>query len=55
MIYSDALIYVRSFIMISSVIKKLIGGDTHTDTHKQQGDLISLLLFFETKESRLET
>jgi hypothetical protein len=45
---SGAMIYISSFIMIGSSIKKLLGGDMHTDiqTHRQQGDLISLLLFF---------
>jgi hypothetical protein len=32
-------------------IQKLIGGDTQT--HRQHGDRISLLLFFKNKESRL--
>jgi hypothetical protein len=34
--------------------KKLVrGGDTHK-IHRQQGDLIRLLLFFQIKESRLK-
>jgi hypothetical protein len=31
-------------------LSKLTGGDTHT--HRQQGDLIILLLFFQNKEIR---
>jgi hypothetical protein len=27
---------------------------THIQTHRQQGDLISLLLFYQSKESRLK-
>jgi hypothetical protein len=52
---SDAMIYMRSFIKIGSGIKKLLGGGIHIQkqTHRQQGDLISLLLFFQHKESRL--
>jgi hypothetical protein len=32
-------------------------GDTHTDTqtHRQQGDLISLFLFLQNKESMIKT
>jgi predicted ABC-type transport system involved in lysophospholipase L1 biosynthesis ATPase subunit len=36
-------------IKIGSGIQKLIGG-----IHRQQGDLISLLLFFQNKESGLK-
>jgi hypothetical protein len=43
---SGAMIYVPSFIKIGSGIQNLIGGYTHTYTHRQQGDLISLLYFF---------
>jgi hypothetical protein len=50
---SGAVIYVPSFIKIGSGIQKLIGG-IHRHTHRQQGDLISLLLFFQNKESRLK-
>jgi hypothetical protein len=46
---SGAVSYVPSFIKIDSDIQKLIGG-----IHRQQGDLISLLLFFQNKESRLK-
>jgi hypothetical protein len=45
---SGAVIYVPSFIKIGSGVQKVIGG-----IHRQQGDLISLLLFFLNKESRL--
>jgi hypothetical protein len=40
---SGAMIYVPSFIKIGSGIQKLMGGG-YTD--RQQGDLISLLYFF---------
>jgi hypothetical protein len=50
---SGAIIYIPSFIKIDSGIQKLIGDDSHT--HTQAADnLISLLLFFENKESRLK-
>lgn len=37
-------------------VEKLLGRDIHTDTqtHKQQGNLTSLLSFFQEKESRLK-
>jgi hypothetical protein len=47
---SGAMISVSSFIKIGSGIQNLIGGDTQT--HRQQGDLISLLLAFQNRESR---
>jgi hypothetical protein len=33
---------------------KVDRGDAQTDTHTEYGDLISLLLFFQNKESRLK-
>jgi hypothetical protein len=48
---SGAVIYVRSFIKTGSGIQTLIGG---IHTHRQQGDLINLLYFFQNKESRLK-
>jgi hypothetical protein len=48
---SGAMICIPSLIKIGSGIQKLIRGDTQT--HEQHGDLI--LLFFKSKESRLET
>jgi hypothetical protein len=44
---SCGIIYVSGFIKIGSGIQKLIGG---TQTPRQQGDLISLLLFFKIKK-----
>jgi hypothetical protein len=41
---SGGVIYVPSFIKIGSEVQKLITGG-YTDTHRQQGDLISLLYF----------
>jgi hypothetical protein len=46
---SDAKINIPSFIKIGSGIQKLIGG-----THRQHGNLISPLLFFQNKESRIK-
>jgi hypothetical protein len=39
--------------LLPSCCLATIGG-TYTDTHRQQGDIISLLLFLQHKESRLE-
>jgi hypothetical protein len=48
---SGAMIYISKFLMIGSGVQKLMGGDTQT--HRQHGDLISLLLFlFQNRESR---
>jgi hypothetical protein len=46
---SDVMIYIPSFIKTGSGIQTLMGG-----IHRQHGDRINLLLFFENKESRLE-
>jgi hypothetical protein len=46
---SGVMIYIPSFIKIGPAIQKLIGG-----AHRQYGDRISLLLFFQNKESRLK-
>jgi hypothetical protein len=43
---SGAMIYIQSFIKISSGIKKLMGG-----IHRQHDDLISLLLFILIKKA----
>jgi hypothetical protein len=50
---SVAMIYIPSFIKISSGIQKLIGGiyrRTDTQIHRPQGDLISLLYFFKIRK-----
>jgi hypothetical protein len=47
---SGVMIYIPSFIKIGSRIHKLLGGGIH----RQQRDLMSLLLFFQNKESRLK-
>jgi hypothetical protein len=49
---SGAMIYIPNFIKTGSGIPKLIGGDSQT--HGQQGDLISLSFSFQNKESRLK-
>jgi hypothetical protein len=49
---SRAIIYIPSFRNIDSGIQRLIRGDSQT--YRQDGDRISLLLFFGCKESRLK-
>jgi hypothetical protein len=49
---SGAMIYISSSIKIGSDIQKLIMEDTQT--HRQQGDHTSLLLFFQNERSRLK-
>jgi hypothetical protein len=49
---SGAMMQIPSFIKIGSGIQKLIWRDTQT--HRQHGDRISLLLFFQNKESMLK-
>jgi hypothetical protein len=54
---SGGMIYVPSFIKIGSGVQKLLGEMhilIHRHTHRQQGNLVSLLLFFQNKESRLK-
>jgi hypothetical protein len=50
MMGSGAMIYIQIFIKIGSGIQKLIG---RIRIYKQHGDVISLLLCFQNKESRL--
>jgi hypothetical protein len=50
---SGAMMCVPSFIKIVSGIQKLIWGDSQE--HRQHEDLISLLSFFQNKESRPES
>jgi hypothetical protein len=55
---SDAVIFIPSSIKTGIAIQKLIARahtQTHTHTHTQQGDLSSLLLFVQNKESRLKS
>jgi hypothetical protein len=49
---SGAVIYIPSFIKIGSGILKLMRGDSQT--HRQHEDRISLLSFFQNKESMLK-
>jgi hypothetical protein len=49
---SGAMIYKQRFIEVGSGVQRLIFGDTQT--HRQQGDLISLLQFLQNKKSRLK-
>jgi hypothetical protein len=49
---SGAMMYIPSFIKTGSDIQKLIRRDTQT--HRQHGDLISLLSVFKKEESILE-
>jgi hypothetical protein len=46
---SGAVIYVPSFIKIGSGIQELTRGDTQKHTHRQQRDLICLLIFLVKK------
>jgi hypothetical protein len=48
---SGAMIHIPSFIKIGSGIQKLRGGGD-SQTHRQHGDLISLILFFKNKECK---
>jgi hypothetical protein len=48
---SGVMMYIPSFIRIGSGIVKLMGG-THTNTHRQQSDFISLLSLFCKNKSR---
>jgi hypothetical protein len=47
---SNAMIYIPTFIKIGSAIQKLRGG-----IHRQHCDSISLILFFQNRESGLKT
>jgi hypothetical protein len=53
MIWAVAMTYIPSFIKIGSAIKKFMREGGHT--HRQHGDRISLLSFFQNKKSRLKT
>jgi hypothetical protein len=50
---SGAMMYVPSFIKTGSGIQKLMGR-IHIQTHRQHGDLISLLLFSQNRGNRLK-
>jgi hypothetical protein len=47
------MLYTPSLIKNGSVVQKLIGG-IHIQTHRQEGNLISLILFFQRKTRRLK-
>jgi hypothetical protein len=49
---SGTMIYVPGFIKIGSTIQNLIGGGSQT--HRQHGDRIRVLLFYHNKESRIK-
>jgi hypothetical protein len=49
---SNAVIYVPSLIKIGTDIQKLVRRDSQT--HRQHGDPIRLLLVFQNKERRLK-
>jgi hypothetical protein len=46
---SSAMIYIPNFIKIGSDIEQLMGGGD-TQTYRQQGDRINLLLFFQIRK-----
>jgi hypothetical protein len=48
---SGAMNHIPSFLEIGSAIEKLMGGGIY----KEYGDLISLILRFQTKKSRIKT
>jgi hypothetical protein len=48
---SGAMLYTSSFIKTGSGCRKFMGD---TQTHRQQGVLIRVLLFYQSKESRLK-
>jgi hypothetical protein len=48
------MMYKPSFLKTGSAIQKLIRWDTDIRTHRQQGDLTSLLLFLQNEESKLK-
>jgi hypothetical protein len=45
------MIYIPSFVRVRTGIQKLMRD---TQTHRYRGDRISLLVFFQNKESRLK-
>jgi hypothetical protein len=59
---SGGTIFILSFTTVGIGIQKLLGGYARTYTymymwahsHSQQGDVTSLLLFFQSKENRLK-
>jgi hypothetical protein len=46
--------YISSFVKIGLGVEKLLGVYTCRHTHRQHCDLIILLLFFQSKESKLK-
>jgi hypothetical protein len=52
---SGAVKYIPSSIKTGSGIQKLTGGNAQTHRHRQHGDLISILTFFQNKKSKLKT
>jgi hypothetical protein len=52
---SDTTIHIPYFIKTGAGIQKLVMGGRDTHAQRQQGDVISLLLFFQNKERRLRS
>jgi hypothetical protein len=50
---SGAMAYIPSFIKTGSGIQKFVGEDLEKLKHRQHGHPISLLSFFQNKESEL--
>jgi hypothetical protein len=48
------MVYTLSLMTTGSGIQKSLGWDRHTHTHTDQGDLTSLLLFFQKQKSKLK-
>jgi hypothetical protein len=53
LIYEYIPCFIKTVIAVQKLIEETYVG-TETHTHRLQGDVISLLLFFKSKESRLK-
>lgn len=51
--YRSSSIFPSLGLLVPSRHSKVVGGETHT--HIQQGELVSLVLFFQNNENRLKT
>jgi hypothetical protein len=47
---SGAMTNIPNVIKTGSVLQKLTGGETLTETHREHGDCISLLSFFQSRK-----
>jgi hypothetical protein len=51
---AGGMICIPSFMKTGAGIQKLLGWEINMQTHRQQGDLINLLFFFQKKGRRLK-